>query len=102
MFVAAMTGICGLFGALSAILGGALIQKLGNTTLPSPWGPLSNFQILFLLSALLRVGMAIWAWRLKPDIPRRHDPWVTDLLGVWPFRAFRYPVGLYQNWKHRD
>ena len=99
MFVAAMTGFCGLFGALSAILGGSLIQGLTNTTLPSPWGPLSNFQILFLISALLRVGMAIWAWRLEPDLPRRNDPWVTDLLGVWPFRAFHYPVGLDQNWK---
>ncbi len=102
MFVAAMTGFCGLVGGLSAAAGGAFIQAFEHRTWQLPWGMLGAFQMVFLVSTVLRVGMALWAWRLPPDQPRRGDPWVADLLDVWPFRAFRYPVGLYTNWCRRE
>jgi len=98
MFVASMTGLCGLVGGLSATLGGQLIQRLQGLDLHAPWGMLNAFQVIFLISTVLRVLMAVWAWRLPADKPSRGTPWVSDLLDVWPFRAFRYPVGLYNNW----
>lgn len=97
MFVASMTGICGLVGGLSAALGGQLIQFFQGREPMTPWGPLNAFQVVFLLSTVLRVLMAIWAWCLPADKPAPGTPWVTDLLDVWPFRALRYPVGLYNT-----
>jgi MFS family permease len=102
MFVAAMTGFCGFVGGLSAALGGKFIDTFAERRWDLPWGEANAFQMIFLLSSILRLAMALWAWRLEPDKPVRDDPWLSDLLDVWPFRAFRYPVGLYNNWQRRS
>ncbi|MCH8511946.1 MAG: MFS transporter [Kiritimatiellae bacterium] len=99
MFVAAMIGFCGLFGGLSAILGGRYVSFAGGGLVAPGFLHLNGYQMVFLFSLVMRVLMAFWAWRIAPDKPKRSDPWIADLMLVWPFRALRYPVGLYSGWK---
>jgi hypothetical protein len=96
MFVAAMNGISGLAGGLGAMAAGSFLD-VGPVAYPAPWGSMNPYQVLFLASTLMRVGMAYWAWRLPPDRPDRSGPWLNDLVGVWPFRLLRYPVGAYTS-----
>ncbi len=96
MFVAAMNGISGLVGGLGAMVAGKFLDA-GPAVYAAPWGSMNPYQVLFLASTLMRVGMAVWAWRLPPDRPDRSGPWLNDLVGVWPFRLLRYPVDAYTS-----
>jgi len=66
MFMSAIMGLSGLSGGLGAALGGKVIELL-PTTLALPVGACNRFQMLFLLSLVLRlVCLPLAAWLIEP------------------------------------
>ena len=99
MFIAAITGLAGLCGALAAMGGGAFLEAthgFGAHFFGRDW---NNYHLLFLISFFARVRGRAFLVRRVPE-PKRSPSIIVmnDYFGVWPARLIRFPVGLYRLW----
>ena len=56
VYVSAIAAVSGLAGGLAPVAGGALMEALGHLTFPAHGLIRNNYHVLFIFSALLRVG----------------------------------------------
>ncbi len=97
MFIANITGLAGLAGGTGAILSGALLKRIGAE--PWSWGGRNwnAYQIVFALSLVMRVLCIPLVRRIREDRAARPIHVLNDLIGDFPLRFLRFPIGLYRH-----
>lgn len=102
MYIAAGTAMAGMVGGMTSIAAGGFLLMTGSWQLPIGALVYNNFHVLFTTSALLRMVATVFALRIKEPKSRATTEVVTLLIGVTPFRMFRFPVGLYGSFSDDD
>ena len=99
MFVASILGLSGICGGLAAIMGGIFLRSFGDFSLEwmgRTWG---NYHLLLCVGCLLRFAGIPLARRIKEPKSSRSRQVVFDVMGLWPLRFVRFPVGLNRRMK---
>ena len=97
MFIAAILGLSGICGGVGAIAGGSFLEVFSNfsfTALGRNW---NNYHLLFLVAFFMRAGCAVLVHWVREPKSSKPVHVLSDLLGVWPMRFLRFPVGLYRK-----
>ncbi len=96
MFIASGTAVAGLVGGVTSIGCGALLHAFPNHTVFAGQS-LSGYEVLFLVSTLLRFASVLLVIRIKE--PEAHGTRfvVSQLIGASPLRMVRFPVGLFRS-----
>ncbi|MDB4637830.1 MAG: MFS transporter [Planctomycetaceae bacterium] len=102
MFIAAGTGVAGVVGGITSIVTGLILLQTSGWSLQIGNMAMDNFQVVFLVSLILRLIAAVLARMVRE--PESHATYkiVVQLIGVTPFRVLRFPVGLYRNYVSSD
>jgi len=99
MFIAAITGLSGICGGISAMLGGAFLAGLRD------WQPVflgrewNSFQGVFAASLLLRLACQPLVRRIQEPGARHSRQMLGAMLDEWPMWIMRFPVGLYRRYR---
>ena len=96
MFIAAGTAVAGIVGGVTAVVAGLLLTSISQWSVP--WGPIqvTAFHLMFAVSFLLRVLSIEWVRRVREPASTEVREVLVQLVGASPFRALRFPVGLYR------
>ena len=97
MFTAVMTSLPAIAGGLAAILAGFLLSSWEGHEFAFAGRVFGNYQLLFLLSVVLRAACVPLALRIRE--PRRAPPLavLAAVRNVWPLRLGSLPVRLYRR-----
>ena len=99
MFVASITGFSGIAGGVAAILGGVFLRTVGDGSLDLLGHTWTNYRLLFLLSAVLRIGCIALVKSVREPASSRTRHVFNDMIGVPSLRFLRFPVGFYRRWR---
>ena len=94
MFCAALTGLAGIAGGLAAIGAGHFLHALDGFTWQVGGRTWTNYHILFIASFWARLACAGLVHRVREARSASSVHVVSDVLGTWPLRLLRFPVGL--------
>jgi len=97
MFIASITGLSGIAGGVAAILGGLFLRSIGDSPLDVLGQARNNYQVLFLLSAVLRIGCILLVKSVREPASSRVIHVFNDMIGVPSLRFLRFPVGFYRR-----
>ncbi|MBN1674746.1 MAG: MFS transporter [Kiritimatiellae bacterium] len=92
MFIAAISAAAGLARFLAAMAGGAFLVAWSRVSLSFLGRTWNNYQLLFAICFLLRVGCIPIVRRIRE--PRSGSPAVvlTHIFDLWPLRVLRAPL----------
>lgn len=96
-FIAAITGLAGVCGGVSAILAGAVLAGTADWSVELSGRTLNHYHLLFAASMVMRVLCLPLARRIREPGSARSRDLVEAFLDDWPNRVPRFPVGLYRN-----
>ena len=102
MFIASITALSGMASAAGAITGGLVLSHTSTFHLALFGREWNHYQLLFLVSFLLRLPCIRLARRIHEPESARSRVVVSHLLGLWPLRMFVFPVGLYRRIRFPD
>ncbi|MFC1452778.1 MFS transporter [Verrucomicrobiota bacterium] len=97
MFIAAITGLAGVCGGISAIAAGSFLHASSGFSIVLMGRTWINYHVLFLASFLMRVACAFLIHWVKEKETSHPVHVLNDLRGVWPMRFLRFPVGFYRT-----
>lgn len=97
MFIAMTSGLAGLSAGVSAILAGVFLRETSGFTLELAGREWNHYQLIFLISFLLRLPCIALAGRIREPDSARSRVVLEYLMGLWPMRAFLLPVDLYRR-----
>lgn len=97
MFIASVTAITGICGGLAAIAAGAFLQSISGFSVDFAGKVWNNYHILFIASAIFRIGCIYLALRVKEPESQSTMHVLNDIRCSWPLRMIRFPVGLYRS-----
>jgi MFS family permease len=97
MFVASVTGFAGLCGGLSAMLAGWVLKLIPDVPVHFLGRDWIDYHLIFACSALMRIACVFLARRIREPKSTGHREVLFELIGVWPLRFVRYPIGLYRR-----
>ncbi len=97
MFIAAVTGLAGLFGGAAAMLSGAWLRSMEGweaVWMGRTWG---RYHLVFAASLVMRWIAVPLVRRVREPNASRSRVVLYDVLGQFPMRFLRFPVGLYRR-----
>lgn len=97
MFIAMTSGMAGLVGGVAAILAGLFLKNTAGFSLDFAGRDWNHYQLLFLISFLLRLPCIGLAGRIREPDSASSRVVLEYLLGLWPMRAFLLPVDIYRR-----
>lgn len=97
MFIAAVSGISGVFGGLGTIAGGKFLEVFSDRSVALFGREWNHFHMLFALGFLIRLVSIPMARRIKEPHSTRTLKLLNEVWGISPTQFFRFPVGLYRN-----
>jgi hypothetical protein len=96
-FTAAMTSLPSIAGGLAAILAGFLLRSWEGVEFVFAGRTWGNYQLLFLLSIVLRAACVPLAVRIREPHSARPLTVLAAIVNVWPLRLRSLPVRLYRR-----
>lgn len=97
MYCAAISGLAGICGGLSAIGAGALLQNLESFSLVF-WGRhWNNFHVVFAIGALMRILCSLMVFKVRESKSSRPVHVISNMFGTWTSRLPRFPIGFYRR-----
>ena len=97
MFIAAITGLAGMCGGLSAFLGGVLLARTQGWTMDLMGRSLNHYHLLFAASVVLRLGCRPLVRRVREPGSAHSMRLLGAMMDEWPMWIVRFPVGLYRR-----
>lgn len=97
MFSAAIGGFAGVCGGLSAMLAGTILRATPEFSVFLFGREWINYHLIFLCSALMRIGCVFLATRIREPRSTDSREVLFQLVGIWPMRFMKFPVGLYRH-----
>lgn len=97
MFIAAITGLAGMCGGLSAMMAGALLAHTvswGGIVFGRAW---NHYHLAFALSLAMRLACLGLARAIREPKAVRSRQLLAAMLDEWPISVLRFPVGLYRR-----
>lgn len=92
MFVAAITGLSGIFGGLGALASGAFLEAIADVRwhlLGREW---NHYQVMFAMGVLLRWSCILLVRRIKEPTSSNSFEVLHELGNIWPFQVFLFPL----------
>jgi len=102
MFIAAITGLAGVCGGISAMLAGTLLSSLQS------WETLfcgriwNAFHVVFAISLGLRLACQPLVWRIQEPGASDSRQLLGAIMAEWPMWIVRFPVGLFRRDRSSD
>ncbi len=96
-FIAAITGLAGMFGGMAAMLAGALLTRTQAWESEMFGRELNHYHLLFIASLAMRLVCLPLARAIREPGSSRSFRLVGAILDDWPHRLPRFPVGLYRR-----
>ena len=96
MFIASITAFSGICSGISAIAAGFFLELISGFTILIFGHLFTNYHILFAISALLRFGCIFLGMRIRDPKSSSTVHVLNDIMGIWPSRFLRFPIGLYR------
>jgi MFS family permease len=97
MFIAAITGLSGVFGGLASMAAGTLLAHTEGVTWTFSGQTWNHYHLVFALSLLFRVLCIPLVFRIREPQSTHSMMVLQELLDEWPLRVLRFPVGLYRR-----
>jgi MFS family permease len=97
MFVAAITGLAGLCGGLSAILGGLFLGRGEHLAVEAFGRTWNRYHLLFALSFVLRLAVIPLARRVREPASTGSRQVLAEILGPFPMTVLRSPLLVYRR-----
>jgi len=96
IFVAAITGLAGLFGCAAALLSGALLKQTDGFALALFGRNWNHYHLMFLVSIVLRWGAIVFAHRIREPQSASTREVFGYLLDLLPVQFILIPVGWFR------
>jgi MFS family permease len=100
MFIAAITGLSGIFGGVAAITAGMLLDAISGWQGSIAGYALNPYHIIFATSFLLRLLCQPLLWRIEEPGSHHTRQVIGAIMDEWPLWLVRFPVGLYRRYRN--
>jgi MFS family permease len=97
MFIAAVSGISGVFGGLGTIAGGKFLEAFSGFGSHFGGHEWNHFHLLFAVGFLIRLVSIPMARGVREPRSTRTLKLLNEVWGISPAQFLRFPVGLYRN-----
>ncbi len=99
MFIAAIAGLAGMCGGLSAFLGGILLARTQGWSATVAGWSLNHYHLLFAASFVLRLACRPLVRRIREPGSAGSMRLLGAMMDEWPMWVVRFPVGLYRRFR---
>jgi len=99
MFIAAITGLAGVCGGLSAMAGGFLLEGISGWEATFMGRQLNPYHVVFGISLLMRLSCQPLVRRIQEPGSKHTRQIIGAMMDEWPMWIVRFPVGLYRRYR---
>lgn len=99
MFIAAITGLAGIFGGLASLTAGIVLNSLSGWEGSFLGRPLNPFHLVFAVSLVLRLSCQPLVRRIEEPGSHHTRQIIGAMMDEWPMWIVRFPVGLYHRFR---
>lgn len=97
MFIAAITGLAGVCGGISAMLAGVVLTRTQGWSMDFLGRTWNHYHLIFATSLVLRLVCQPLARRIREPGATRSSRLLLAMMDEWPLSFLRFPVGLFRR-----